>query len=278
MLLQELLTHKIDLKRAKLIRHAGNKEKVYENYRNGYIDIHQRIQDKKRFANCDYVVSFLGVGGSDSKFLGIYSVAGFEPFKRDLLPAGYYALSDYGESVFWNLAKTDILTDLVERLIIDWGKSTLSWCQNGDTGKEISQILPRISPYVFTSYDKVLLQYTELKHIVSNPKENAIWQNKLSSVAGVYLITDTSTGKQYVGSASGETGGIWGRWSEYAKTKHGDNKRLKELMAAAPEHCNNFQYSILEVFPIKRDKNEILEYEALYKQKLATIKFGLNDN
>ena len=91
-------------------------------------------------------------------------------------------------------------------------------------------------------------------------------------------ITDTKTGKHYVGSASGLEGGIWGRWSEYARTKHGGNKRLVELIAADPDYCYNFQYSILEVFPIKRDRQEILEYEQLYKRKLYSIPFGLNDN
>ena len=62
------------------------------------------------------------------------------------------------------------------------------------------------------------------------------------------------------------------------RTKHGGNKRLKELIAADPDYCNNFQYSILEVFPIKRDKHEVLEYEQLYKKKLCSIQFGLNDN
>ena len=72
--------------------------------------------------------------------------------------------------------------------------------------------------------------------------------------------------------------GIWGRWSEYARTKHGGNKRLVELITADPDYCYNFQYSILEVFPIKRDKHEVLEYEQLYKKKLKSIEFGLNDN
>ena len=97
-------------------------------------------------------------------------------------------------------------------------------------------------------------------------------------MAGVYLITDTKTGKLYVGSASGEQGGIWGRWSEYARTKHGGNKRLQELITADSDYCSNFQYSILEVFPIKRDRHEVLEYEQLYKKKLWSIQFGLNDN
>ena len=97
-------------------------------------------------------------------------------------------------------------------------------------------------------------------------------------MAGVYLITDIKTGKQYVGSASGEQGGIWGRWIEYARTKHGGNKRLRELITADNDYCRHFQFSILEVFPIKRDRHEVLEYEQLYKRKLRTIEFGWNDN
>ena len=92
------------------------------------------------------------------------------------------------------------------------------------------------------------------------------------------ILDTTKTGKLYVGSASGEQGGIWGRWSEYARTKHGGNKRLKALITADSDYCNNFQYSILEVFPIKRDRKDILEYEQLYKKKLRSIQFGLNDN
>lgn len=123
-----------------------------------------------------------------------------------------------------------------------------------------------------------MLSYEALRKIVYNKTAYKEWEEKLSAVAGVYLITDTKTGKHYIGSASGEEGGIWGRWSEYARTKHGGNKRLVELIAADSEYCNHFQYSILEVFPIKRDRKEVLEYEQLYKKKLGSIQFGLNDN
>jgi hypothetical protein len=75
-----------------------------------------------------------------------------------------------------------------------------------------------------------------------------------------------------------EEGGIWGRWSEYARTKHGGNKRLIALITVDPEYCSHFQYFILEVFPIKRDRKEVLEYEQLYKKKLRSVQFGLNDN
>ena len=60
--------------------------------------------------------------------------------------------------------------------------------------------------------------------------------------------------------------------------KHGGNKRLVELITADADYCNNFQFSILEVFPIKRDRREVLEYEQLYKRKLKSTQFGLNEN
>lgn len=105
------------------------------------------------------------------------------------------------------------------------------------------------------------------------------WKDKLSAVAGVYLITDTKTGKHYVGSASGAQGGIWGRWSEYAHTKHGGNKGIVDLVAADDNYCYNFQFSILEVFPLKKDSQEVLEYEKLYKKKLMSYSpLGLNEN
>ena len=56
------------------------------------------------------------------------------------------------------------------------------------------------------------------------------------------------------------------------------NKRLIELINADPEYCHNFQYSILEVFPIKKDRQEVLECERLYKNKLLSVQYGLNDN
>lgn len=53
---------------------------------------------------------------------------------------------------------------------------------------------------------------------------------------------------------------------------------MVELMQADPQYCYNYQFSILEVFPIKRDKHDILAYEQLYKRKLGSIQFGWNDN
>jgi len=81
MLLQELLSGKIDLKRTKMMRHAGDVERVGVHWQKGYIEIYQSIQNAKRLANCDYVISFIGAEGYNSKFLGVYEVNGYKPFK-----------------------------------------------------------------------------------------------------------------------------------------------------------------------------------------------------
>ena len=54
------------------------------------------------------------------------------------------------------------------------------------------------------------------------------WQTALGNQKGVYLLIDSKTGKQYVGSAYGQDM-LLGRWEQYIKTSHGGNKELKIL-------------------------------------------------
>lgn len=280
MKLQDLLnTQNIDLSRTKIIRHNISNDIIKNNIERNYIEIYQSIQTKTLFKNCDTVLSFIGTEGTTATFYGCYKVNEYTTINKTKLPKDIcFNDEDLQNCVEWKLEKINLFKELKDRLVIDWGKGTINWCQNGTTEKEVLCILPPVSDIEFVSYDKVVISYQTLKEIVNNSKHHKEWEIKLSAVAGIYLITDTSTGKLYVGSASGENGGIWGRWSEYAKTKHGGNKKLIELMNIDSDYCNNFQFSILEVFPIKRDKHDILAYEQLYKKKLGSIKFGLNDN
>lgn len=279
MTLQELLAGQgIDLTRTKLIRHNLSNKVIAENYGRGYLELYQSIQDPACFKNCDTVVSFLGAEGTGAVFQGCYRVGPTSPYERAKLPNDFEAVDGMENCVIWELTPMGLWGELKDRLVIEWGKGTKNWCHNGTTEKEVLAIKPAASEIDFISYDRVLLSFETLHEIIFNEKAYKEWKDKLSAVAGVYLITDTKTGKHYVGSASGEQGGIWGRWSEYAHTKHGGNKRLVDLVAADDDYCYNFQFSILEVFPLKRDKHEVLEYEQLYKEKLLSIPFGLNDN
>ena len=58
-------------------------------------------------------------------------------------------------------------------------------------------------------------------------------------------ITDSSNGKKYVGSATGENM-IWGRWKDYIANGNGGNIELKSLDFEYIQ--KNFRYSILEIY------------------------------
>jgi hypothetical protein len=105
----------------------------------------------------------------------------------------------------------------------------------------------------------------------------AAWLTALRSVGGVYLISDTSNGKLYVGSAYGD-GGIWDRWEDYAKNGHGGNKDLVELLQTeGKEHASKFQFSILEICDLLSTKDEVIARENHWMNVLLTRDFGYNN-
>ena len=129
----------------------------------------------------------------------------------------------------------------------------------------------------FVSFEEINHGFSAIELIVNNNLPD--WRVALSSVSGVYLISDRSSGKQYVGSASGALG-IWGRWQTYIDTFHGTNEDLVELFNDKSESYfrKNFVFSILEVIPLSRSQDEVLQKEDLWKRKLFTRVHGYNRN
>lgn len=124
---------------------------------------------------------------------------------------------------------------------------------------------------IFPGYENVCLSWNELAVVIK--KDN--WTTALQNQKGVYLLTDKSNGKMYVGSASGEYM-LLGRWLTYVKNGHGNNIGLKEIHF---DHIkNNFEYSILDIFKSTTDDSYILKREAWWKQTLKTREFGYNQN
>lgn len=134
----------------------------------------------------------------------------------------------------------------------------------------------RVAITDFLGFDQVNIDYKTLKHIIT---DNIVsWKSALSNVKGVYLIVDTLTGKQYVGSAYGDDC-MWQRWSNYAKDGHGGNVELRELLKLnGEEYKYNFKYSILEVCNMNLGNDYIIYRETHWKEVLLTRKFGLNMN
>lgn len=141
---------------------------------------------------------------------------------------------------------------------------------------EVVEIHPGLHYKNFTDYFDFILNFDELKEIVT--KQYSDWKKMLSATKGVYLISDTKSGKLYVGSAYGEEG-IWGRWSAYVSTNgHGDNKTLKQLVNEDENYGSHFQFSILMLLPKTITPDEAIKKERLFKNKLGTNSFGLNNN
>jgi hypothetical protein len=64
----------------------------------------------------------------------------------------------------------------------------------------------------------------------------------------------------------------------YAATGHGGNKQLIELLATDKEYARGFSCTVLRTLPRTLTRQEVIEFESLYKTKLGARAFGLNSN
>jgi len=265
-----------DKKKAiRLIRHADPVYDLERLVRLGQVETYQKRQARKLLHDSEYVVSFIGEAGSRSRLYGVYRVDGVSdempPWPDDFaypdMPAG---------DTYYELTKVPGFEALEDRLIIDWGKSTRAWVQLLHP-KPVIELLPYGYVRAFPGYDDVILSFAEMKRVIDNPDANRIWHTMLAGAAGIYLITDTEGGEQYIGSAYGKHG-LLGRWRSYAETKHGGNAKLKALLAKHPDRHHAFLYSILKTLPKGMTRKEVIAVEGVYKRKLGTRAFGLNIN
>ncbi len=263
--IQELLYNRGLDKSAKikLVRHKDRRLDLYNLYRSQRQEFlsYQNKQAKDIFNGVDYIASFIGEEGILSRFIGIYKLV-----DRQKLADDHFE---------YQMEEVSGFEDLKERVIIKW-ENAISWHQWIKNEMEVIQIHPGLHYKQFTDYFDFILDFRELKEIISNQYTD--WKKVLSATKGIYLISDTKTGKLYVGSAYGEEG-IWGRWSRYVSTNgHGDNKTLKELIETDLNHALNFQFSILMLLPRTITADEAIKKEKLFKNKLGTNSFGLNNN
>lgn len=235
---------------------------------------HRGATTSFRNINTKYCLQFIRLD-KDQKweqwlFLGAYENCGVSTF-----PDGHQT---------YNLKQIDRFSHFTERLIIEYKK-----IQGPKQAKiDIANIksIPIVSilekKYIqvnkpFDGYDKISLPFKELKSIINGNVEN--WHILLENINCVYAITDTITGKVYIGSTYGYNG-VWQRWTCYVNTNgHGDNAALKKLIENNPNYGNNFVFTVIESF-FNRDGNApyILERETYWKKVFATRAFGNNRN
>lgn len=142
--------------------------------------------------------------------------------------------------------------------------------------KEITPCL--YSGESFEGYDRVHLPYHRLASIFSG-KIQPTYYEALRKITGVYCLTDTCTGKLYIGSATGEEG-VAQRWGNYLDSKHGGNKKLIALYEQKGEEYfeKYFHFTLIEYFGLSYDPIKILEREQYWKKCFDTIENGYNNN
>ena len=267
----------LDPRKVKLIRHALTDKGFRDCYDKNMILEYTRLQKRGFSKDYDYWCVFISGKGTLAKLFACYKAGDSVPDCPNAVPEGFPHPEWFqGKGSYFNLEHTDLLKDYENRLTIDWGNSTRMWHQKGTTEKPIVSIQAD-EKKVFSGFEDLILTYDELKEIILNPTVYEAWHTALSSFNAIYLIVDRESGKQYIGSAYGKDG-LLGRWSCYVSSLHGHNKRMKELICAYPERYHHFQFSILQILPKTATDDEIIRTESLYKKKLFTIPFGMNDN
>lgn len=262
--IQELLFNRgVRTARVKLVRHKDRRYDIYNMYRTDRkaFEDYQNTQSRDVFNGVDYVISFIGEEQNLARFVGVYKVLSSEK---------------QNEMYKYSMEEVSGYDDLKERVIIRW-ENPISWHQWIKNEMEVVEISQGLHYKRFTDYYEILLSFPELQEIVVNNYRD--WRSVLSAINGVYLISDTNTGKLYIGSAYGEEG-VWGRWRDYVHTNgHGGNKSLKELIDVDWQYAvKYFQFSILMLLPKSVTADEAIRKEQLFKRKLGTNSFGLNNN
>lgn len=178
--------------------------------------------------------------------------------------------SNDGSIRIFDIVQSDLMADLRTRLVIGW-RSPRTWRLNGPTaaGYPVMEIADA-QPVPFPGFDSLVLNHAQLQAVMREHRY-ASWRTALASVLGVYLITDTRNGRQYVGKADGAES-IRQRWSAYATNGHGGNVELRKL------DPSTFRFSLLRVFDPSTPPREIDVAESHFKFALDTRKHGLNGN
>jgi hypothetical protein len=228
----------------------------------GRLELYQRIQGKDRFKGADWIIAFVATPLDETLFVGSYRLSGV-----DRVPPGTtdpVRRHDVTGLLFYDLKLEHALREYAGRIIIDWGTGFRAWVQRPDRqDKPILEIRRTASEPPFPGFTSFSWPIRELSSVPSS------WRGALSAVGGVYLLVCRSTGKQYVGSASG-AGGFWARWESYFRTGHGGNEGMKLV----PE--SDYQVSILEFASSSLNRDEIIRMEERWKDKLLTRRFGFN--
>lgn len=260
-----LLDAGIDLSEAIVIRHAYVREHedsglpgIHANSTTAEILEYTRNQSTQRFPNVPprFWVVFIKEGGDQARLWCVIENRG--------------EISNDGQRRIFDLVESEHMADLRGRLVIGWSSPRAWWMHASTAASNPVMGIADAEPVPFPGFDRLVLDHAKLQAVMREHRY-ATWRTALGSVVGIYLITDTSDGRQYVGKADGAES-IRQRWGTYATNGHGGNVELRNLQPAS------FRFSLLRVFDPATPTPEIDAAESHFKVALDTRRHGLNRN
>jgi hypothetical protein len=228
----------------------------------------QEHQSQKNFSDRKHIVSLIKLRRNRWLFAGVFEVLG----KPVLQPAGH---------VLYNTQMLPEQDKLIGRLVVEHkrtGRASFLRCTTlNDENFQLKEVLPeKLAVEAFPGHHAIDISYAKLKIVIRQSPGS--WHGALANLKGVYLISDTATGRLYVGSACGNEG-IWQRWSQYAKNGHGGNTDLKAVLTEkGAAHAAHFRYSLLEFADSIAQDSYVLQRESYWKGVLLSRTFGYNRN
>jgi hypothetical protein len=263
----------------KIVRHKQSGIDLVDLYyfEKKHLEYYQRYQGADTFANCDGILSCLGTPNGRALFFGAYRIEGMRkaPMERgDQVPTQLrQAWDDWRErngdaDVFcYDLQWDRALKDLEMRPVIDWGKGTRSWAQ-WNLQKPVVALQQPGALGACPDHLDIDLSLSRLRHIQAHELVNASWVERLSSVCGIYLMTDEKNRMLYVGQAGGSDG-FWGRWKSYAWGQTG-NRDVDPAYADGKLSVEHTKMSILTVLPLGAPKDTLHRLESRWKERLQS--------
>lgn len=258
------------------IRHAFTNKGFSECFRLGYIYDYTCHQKTDFPNNKKYWAVFIGEKDSTARFYRFYKVKGVKKSSPSFFSSDFPHPEWLNDGLFFDLEECDIFNYYHEKITVKWKGPIKYYVFADKSDKEIITVNESI-PISFPGYERLIVSFDELKSIIYEEFTYNQYHTALTNINAIYLIVDTENGKQYVGSSYGK-GGLLSRWKCYVDTKHGNNKLMKELICNIPDRFHLFQFSILKILPLSITPDEAISYEKIYKDKLLSIRFGLNDN
>lgn len=250
-----------------LARH-NSVEAPMDVYLRGEFDEWQQWQSRRNFER-EWVVSLVQDSADNTRwlFVGLFRPDGCEK-RHDPEPHFMYSLKRVQTTVEFE-GRLFLRSRYKERQTYVYGETVAQ-------DLILEELLPeRLSIGRFPGFKQVNLSKAVLDLIVRHNLES--WRTALSAVKGVYLITDTTTGKLYVGKADGEHG-IWGRWCTYAANGHGHNKALIQELGTVAQRSQDFRFALLEIADLQSTQQEIASRESHWKEVLMSRVYGYNLN